>query len=355
MVRHPRGLIEAAAAYICVRVTDMAGVNLSVYRFDYDLTIAALLMNGDGTIYHTYGGRTWEDAQSHLSMAAFVKILRDTLADHEAYQKDPHPPKKQQPVTVEQLPWMARKIHEGKKPDCFHCHHVHDAEQERLVAEKRWRLESTFVWPDPLQAGLSLDRDNQARITRVKTGSAAERVGLTAGDRLVRLGDQRVRTFGDVQRVLHEQSPASGKLTVEWLREGESHQGQLTFGKDWKRPTPLVFSWRAIKLRMSPRPGFGGPQLKPDELEALGLPRDRFAFRIQYLVTWGDHAAGGHNAWSAGLRKGDVVLSMAGMSDFQTVQHMHAWFRLTRKVGTKIPIEILRAGKKHTLELPVIP
>ena len=40
---------------MCVRVKNMAGVDLALYRFDYDLTFAALLMNADGTIYHTYG------------------------------------------------------------------------------------------------------------------------------------------------------------------------------------------------------------------------------------------------------------------------------------------------------------
>ncbi len=69
-----------------VRVTNMAGVDLETYRFDYDLTFTALLMNADGTIYHTYGGRTWEDAQSHLSERAFADVLTRTLAEHAAYE-----------------------------------------------------------------------------------------------------------------------------------------------------------------------------------------------------------------------------------------------------------------------------
>ena len=36
-------LLEAARPYVCARVTNMAEVDLEVFRFDYDLTFATLL------------------------------------------------------------------------------------------------------------------------------------------------------------------------------------------------------------------------------------------------------------------------------------------------------------------------
>jgi hypothetical protein len=106
--------------------------------------------------------------------------------------------------------------------------------------------------------------------------------------------------------------------------------------------------------RLDPRPGFGGPKLSPEEKEKRGIDAGVSAFRIQYIVTWGDHSRTGRNAHKAGLRKNDVVLSVGGKSDFRSPQHFHAWFRLTREVGEKVPIEVLRKGEKLTIELPVI-
>ena len=42
MVRSSSRMNTGAAEWVCVRVTDMSGVDLRKYRFDYDLTWAAL-------------------------------------------------------------------------------------------------------------------------------------------------------------------------------------------------------------------------------------------------------------------------------------------------------------------------
>ena len=92
----------------------MAGVDLNVYTFDYDLTFAALLMNGDGTIYHRYGTRDEGDAAGRLSTASLVRLLRETLEEHAAYQKAPRPPPPRAPRTVQEVPPMARKLQKTK-------------------------------------------------------------------------------------------------------------------------------------------------------------------------------------------------------------------------------------------------
>jgi len=89
-------------------------------------------------------------------------------------------------------------------------------------------------------------------------------------------------------------------------------------------------------------------------MKASGLPEDGFAFRIGYLVTWGDNARTGHNARSAGLRKGDIIVSVGGKDDFESVAHFHTWFRFTQEIGTKIPVVRIRKGKRTTITLPVI-
>ena len=58
--------------------------------------------------------------------------------------------------------------------------------------------------------------------------------------------------------------------------------------------------------------------------------------------------------WRTLLRKGDVVLAMAGKRDFQHHDHFQAWFRLEAKVGQTVDVEILRDGERRTIRLPVI-
>ncbi len=333
----------------------MAGVDLSTYVFDYDLTFAVLLMNADGTIYHTYGGRDWTSAQSHLSMPALVDVMRKTLLEHDRYREDPKPPKRVRKTTIEEIPPMARRIRNGKAPKCFHCHMVRDMRTEDARENRRWSRDQIWVYPDPSQIGLSLDRDSQTLVTAVAEDSPAARAGLRKGDRLILLGGRSVLSFGDVSTVLHDTSPKSGNLAVEWTHGTESRKGRLRLKGGWKQATPLVFSWRPSKWPRSPKPGFGGNQLKPDELERLGLGRDTFAFRVTYIVTWGKDANTGRNAQRAGIRKGDVILSIGGEGDFRSVEHFHAWFRLTQKPGTEVAIVRLRGGRKETLRMKVVP
>lgn len=334
----------------------MAGVNLSLYRFDYDLTFAALLMNADGTIYHTYGGRDWTDPLSHLAVTFLARLLEETLAEHAEYERAPRPPRLAKRRTVEQIPKWARRIKRGKRPDCFHCHMIHEGEIEHLKERRKWTRDRAWLWPDPVEVGLRLEQADQTRIKTVVPGSPAEQAGLRAGDRLVRLAEIRPRTFGDVQRVLHDTPNRTTTIRIGWASgdSGDEFDGLLKLGRGWKEATPLVYSWRASKWPLSPKPGFGGRLLTPEQRTAHGLAEGTSAFRVGYLVTWGDNAHTGRNAARAGIRKGDVVVSVGGKSDFVGMHHFHAWFRLTRKVGTKVPVELIRGGRRLTVELKVI-
>jgi hypothetical protein len=332
----------------------MAGVDIRTFRFDFDLTFAALLMNADGTIYHTYAGRDWEDAQSHLSVKAFASVLEKTLPEHEAYGAHPKPPTKHRALTIEEIPPMAERIRRGKQPECFHCHMVHDAIAQDAKASKTWKRDDIWIWPDPVEVGLRLDRDDQSRIREVVPRSPADVAGLRPGDHVRAVAGAPVLTFGDVQRALDEAPSGANALPVAWTREGKAGKTVLRLEKGWKEADPLVFSWRPSKWPLSPKPGFGGKTLGPAGLARLGLPEDAFALRVNYVVTWGPNAHTGRSARKAGIRKGDVVVSVGGKSDFRDNAHLHAWFRLTQKAGTKVSVERIRGGKRETLEMEVV-
>lgn len=334
----------------------MAGVDLSIFQFDYDLTFAALLMNGDGTVYHRYGGRDETSATSRLSIASLVRVLRETLEDHAAYLKKPSPPPARPRRTIEDIPPMARKL-QKKKIDCFHCHMVNDAEGELAREEGRWSREDIWRWPLPDQVGLELDRDDATLVRGVISGSPAAAAGIVPGDRLVRLGGERVRTQADVQWVL-ERAPGKGAtLPVEHLRAGGAapRKAELVLEKGWRAGTPLTFSWRPSMWPVKPQPGFGGKLLEGEDLEKVGLGPGTFAFRVGYIVDWGDDAHTGRSARKAGIRNGDIVLAAGGKKDFLTELHFQSWFRLTLKPGITVGLDVLREGRRMTIDLPVLP
>ena len=336
----------------------MAGIDLNTFVFDYDLTFVMLLMNADGTIYHTYGGRDWRDPQSHLSQASFRAALEAGRKTHAAYKPSKKRVSKPAPLTVEMLPAMKRRLARGDKPTCYHCHTVNDMRTEEAMAQGTWTLDQAWRWPDPIQIGITLEKDRPTVIASVEPGSLAADGHLKPGDRIVQVHHERVATFGDIQRALR--TIPNDKRSVSIIvyhrdSKGPEERGvNLFVDIDWQRPTPRVFAWRASKWPLSPKPGFGGRQLDEQALKAAGLPPDSFAFKVGYLVTWGPNAHTGRNAAKAGIRKGDIVYEVAGKSDFESVEHFHAWFRLTQKAGTTIEIKRIGPLARSVVRLPVV-
>lgn len=97
------------------------------------------------------------------------------------------------------------------------------------------------------------------------------------------------------------------------------------------------------------RTGFGGQALSAEEKRVLKIAADKFAMRVGYLVTWGERAHRGRAAKSAGLNKGDVILSFAGKDDFASFEHLHAWVALTKQAGERVAFSVLRKGEVVTL------
>src|SRR5688572_161842 len=51
--------------FVCVRVPQANGMDLSLYQFDYDMSLAAFLMRADGTIYGRFGTRSGQKDEDH--------------------------------------------------------------------------------------------------------------------------------------------------------------------------------------------------------------------------------------------------------------------------------------------------
>ena len=347
MARGSQELDAAAVDYVCVRITDLSHWELSLARFDFDLTFAAVLMHADGTVYHRYGGRGPGDASAYLSLSSLARLLRDTLGEHAAYGKQPAPPAAAPLRPAIDLPVLQRKLQQGQQINCVHCHTVNDAEHVDAVLGKRWQRDELWKFPDPARIGVTVDREHQATVTAVAPKSPAAKAGIARGDTLLSLGAQRsVRSFSDVQWALHQAAFGDNELPVRFRSGKAEIEARLDLHAGWKRCSPEDYAWRPYKWNLSPSAGFGGPPLDAASKQQLGIDTAVFAFRVQYLVDWGENAHRGRAARAAGLQKGDVVIAFAGKSDFVSVEHFHAWVALTGTAGTDTVI-VVRRGKER--------
>lgn len=368
VVRPPAALRPLYERYVCLRITNMRGVNLELFQFDYDLTFSALLMNADGTVYHRFGGRDERGPEQWLTLGSLETLLRHTLEDDREYRatlaRDAEPLREPiaqtSPARAELVLERVPSFKKRDKGECIHCHSIQPALYEEALAAGSWTESRRWRYSSPRRIGFDLDREDQARLIEVMAGSSAWRAGLRVGDRLHRLAGVEVMSATDVMFQLDRFPAAGGELLAEVEREGQGLRLSLPLAADWKLGTPLEFAWRPFKWGFTPAPGFGGRRLEREQLVERGLidagqeGELPFALRVTYLVTWGENQRYGRAAAAAGLREGDLLTAVAGKRDFVSGDHLHAWWRLTREAGEVLDLEIQREGKPMTLSLEVL-
>lgn len=321
---------------MCVRVTNIQGVDLSVFQFDYDLTWAAFLMNGEGRIYSRYFGRNETSAMSHLSLDGFIATIKAALELHKKEAK-------QKPESRPSVPWkmvddipMFKKNEKGK--NCIHCHQVYDYQRMEAFATGKYDRNSIWTYPPPENWGLVVDN---VKLKRVKQGSIAENGGLKAGDTIKRVNDVRIVSVGDLFFAIHH---ASAEAKVTYTRDGKEAQTTLKLEGDWRK-TDL--SWRASLWATEPRPGFWGEALTADEKKKAGVADAALAVRIGGVEP-------GRPSAQAGLKPGDIVIAVGAESKHMTGKQLQAWFRVNLKPGDSVRVKVLRSGKTRevTLKFP---
>ena len=328
----------------------MRGVDLARFPFDFDLTFALLTMDASGGVYHRYGGRDQRGAEVWLTQRSLERVLEATLAEHRQGSRPVVPPQRE-PLHIESVPSFAKR----DKGECIHCHSVNTTMYEEALADESF--DGDWIWkhPPPSRIGIDLDPDDQQLVIEVNVDSAAFEAGLQVADRLLQIGATPIASVSDVMFALDRTPAASGALAIAIERAGEPERIVLTLAADWKRGTPAEFAWRPTKWALTPAPGFGGPQLAPRELEAQGLDPASFAFRAKYFVTWGDNRRYGKAALAAGLKKGDIIVSVGGKSDFDSINHFHAWWRLHVTFGATVKVDTLRDGERRVVNLVAQP
>jgi hypothetical protein len=322
---------------VLLRLTRMRGVDLELFDFDYDLTWMAFFLGSDGRVLSRYGGRGADSTEGRVSLAGLRYALEAALEAHR--RAAPAHRQVKPPRTAEQFPAAARL----PRTACIRCHQVYDLRRQSLQMSGKWMLDELWVYPPPENVGLTLEVDRGDVVARVAPGSAAARLGLAKGDRLLTVGGRPVASYGDVQYALHK-APAKGKIEVRWRHGGEERAGELALAEGWRKSD---VSWRWSLRGVEPSPWVQGDDLEPDEKKELGLPPKRLAFRQGPFVS--------APARQAGVRQNDVIVGIDGKVLELTERQFALYVRLNYKVGDRVTYNILRRGRRLDVPLQLAP
>jgi hypothetical protein len=150
--------------------------------------------------------------------------------------------------------------------------------------------------------------------------------------------------------VLH-QAPAEGvSLKAQVQRGGRTVDLTLTLPKGWRQREDI--SWRASTwgLRGLAAGGMLLETLPSEERKKAGLTEEAMALRVKYLGGGaGPHGAAGR----AGFRQGDVLISFDDRTDLPRETNLLAHALSNHKAGERVPVTVLRDGKKLNLTLPM--
>ena len=187
--------------FITLRQVEMKGVDLSLFQFDYDVNWAGMFINADGVVYARYGTQSTDGPDAYNSIAG----LKNTM-DAQTYPTNkvqlagkrgaPKPYK-----TAMEMPGLENKQafrQTTHRNNCIHCHNIHDAENHKLHLEGKLTKDKLWRYPLPENVGLNIDAVDGQRIAKVLSGSAADRAGLKAGQRITHANGQPITSIADI-------------------------------------------------------------------------------------------------------------------------------------------------------------
>jgi hypothetical protein len=344
--------------FVCVRIVQANAIDLTRFQFDFDQSMAIILMNPDGTIYGRYGTRSDRPEDQDISLEGLRKALDGALALHRDYArvrpslagKQPRPTPFRSP---REYPSLAGRYEESLNYDgpvaksCIHCHQIREA--ERLIYRSQGDPipdEVLYPYPDPEVLGLAMDPKERTTIARVAPGSPGERDGLRPGDAIASLDGQPLLSIADFQWVLHN-APKTGSLEAAVERDGTRRHVTIHLEQGWRRGN---LSWRATSwdLRRMALGGLKATDLTDEARETAGLPRDAMALRVDHVGEFGEHAL----AKKAGILKGDLIVGFDGRNRRMSESDLIAYvLQQEKRPGDRLQLELLRDGERKTVEL----
>jgi hypothetical protein len=345
----------------------MWGADLSLFQFHGQLTWAVFFLNADRTIYGRFGSRApsgtsgFRGNDRFVTLEGFKKAAEGALEIHAGYPANkaslagktgPAPLAKTPEQMAPAAKFPIKRAEENQGKGCIHCHQVQD--WEFLAAREAGPIPDRLLWtyPMPDAVGLTLDPAERAAVTAVAPGSAAEKGGFQAGDRIVSLEGQPILSIADVQWVLH-QAPEPGQVKGEVDRTGKKAAVSLALAAGWRRTFSFADN---LSIGWTSRQRVAGMRLEAvgaDDRKKLGLGESVLALRIRDLSP--DFVRDRNTSpKKIGLQKGDVIVEIDGGRQGMTESEFLAYLVQKKKPGDKAALTYLRGGQatKVTLDVP---
>ncbi|HEV3029662.1 MAG TPA: PDZ domain-containing protein [Planctomycetota bacterium] len=234
--RQDRDLANAMDRFVCVRIVQGYGLDLSLFQFDWRQSWVVFLMNADRAIYGRYDAREANDVLGlRKALEGALELHGNWPANRSELAGKTGPALRWK--TPEEIPALQEK---GKprpvtgRNGCIHCHNVLEGATKSLEAAKEPVPERDLApYPVPQRVGMMLSTRERATVSIIDRNSPAEKAGIREGDRIVRFGSQPILSWADVQWVLYLSKEADA-IRVELDRAGTPVEATLTLPPGWR-------------------------------------------------------------------------------------------------------------------------
>jgi membrane-associated protease RseP (regulator of RpoE activity) len=324
-----------------VRIVNFKGVDMNRFRFDYDLTFAALMMSPEGHTYSRFGSQDHRQSVARMSIPGLKRAMREVLETH---GKNPAPaPAAVKPRLVQDIP--AFQGTRMAKEACYHCHFAQNAQVAQMRLDGAFKKDRLYFYPLPENLGITLSVDRNNVVEAVTPGSPAAKAGVAAGDVITGAGGQAVHTDADLRFALND-LPDPGAVTLQVTRAGTAlPPARLELPKGWRR---YDVSWRPSQGSVPPIIGIWEEPLSPEQKKARGIEADRLALRVSFLFPG--------EKWvptRGELKLNDVITGVNGQSlPHLTPRQFHSYFRFNFNVGDTATLNVLRGDQKLEIKVP---
>jgi serine protease Do len=348
--------------FVRVRMVQGNGIDLSVFQFDYDLTFAVFFMNADKTIYGRFGTRTeFRNAGKDISIEGFKQALEAALELHKGYPDNkeilaaktgPEPIKR----TPEAFPALQRysttlDFNSRIENQCIHCHQIGEAQREiHWYDRKPVPDEVLYPFPIPDVLGLNFSPKHRAKISKVASGSSAEKDGFRRADEILTLAGQPIISIADMQWVLHR-APENSTLPAKISRHGKEIELTLTLNAGWRKGSDI--SWRTTisELRLVALGGMKLEDLSDAERQQSGIDKAEMALSVTNITRRERRSGGQTNAQKAGIQRGDVIIGFGERADRLTESGIIGYVLQEQSQAKALPVTLLRNGQKIKVDL----
>ena len=348
--------------FVRVRIVQGNGMDLSLFQFDYDLTFAAFFMNSDKTIYGRFGTRAeYKNAAKDISIEGFKQALEAAVALHDGYPENkavlagktgPEPIKKTPEAFPALLRYSATLDFDSRiNQQCIHCHQIGEAQREiHWYDRKPIPDEVLYPFPMPNVLGLHFSPKHRAKISKIESGSAAEKDGFRRADEILTLDGQPIISVADVQWVLHR-SQENTRVPATVDRHGEEVNLMLTLNSGWRKGSDI--SWRTTtgELRLVSLGGIVLKDLSDTERQRNGIGETEMALNVKTVSRREGRSNTESNAQKAGIRRGDIIIGYGDSTDRLTESGIIGYVLQEEPQAKTLPVKFLRNGEQVEVEL----